>query len=195
MIDLPVTYAPVRIRMVRLIELIDESVRPFILKAFEEIWGDEALRTAKGSSHNHQAWDGGYLDHVAEGMHIAVRQYEALNRVRHLPFTLSDALIVFFMHDIEKPWKYGKNYSFSNKQERHDFRMWTAWRYCIDLTEDQVNAIKYVEGELDDYSSTERVMGPLAAFCHSCDVLSARLWFDQPRADCMHVAQEQCVAP
>jgi predicted RNA-binding Zn-ribbon protein involved in translation (DUF1610 family) len=41
--------------------------------------------------------------------------------------------------------------------------------------------MRYVEGEFDDYSNQQRAMWPLAAFCHSCDVLSARLWPEYPR--------------
>ena len=50
----------------------------------------------------------------------------------------------------------------------------------LHLTEEQRNGMKYVEGELDDYTNKKRSMGPLAAFCHVCDVTSARLWFDYP---------------
>lgn len=35
----------------------------------------EQFQTAKGSSHNHQSWEGGYLDHVVEVMNIACQQY------------------------------------------------------------------------------------------------------------------------
>ena len=44
-----------------------------------------------GSSHNHQAWPGGYLDHVQETMNVAGVFYESLGLLRPLPFTLGDA--------------------------------------------------------------------------------------------------------
>ena len=46
---------------------------------------------------------------------------------------------------------------------------------------EQWDALKYVEGEMGDYSARRRVMNPLAAFCHLCDVASARIWFDFPK--------------
>ena len=58
---------------------------------------------AAGSSSNHQAWEGGYLDHVAETMNIARWLYGC--SPRNFPFRLSDALVVMFLHDIEKPFK------------------------------------------------------------------------------------------
>lgn len=48
--------------------------------------------------------------------------------------------------------------------------------YDIALTPQQENALRYVEGEGDDYSSERRVMNELAAFYHMCDVASARIF-------------------
>jgi len=54
----------------QLLEMIEEEQG----KVCKQILADnEALfKTAKGSSHNHQAWLGGYWDHVVETMNIAV---------------------------------------------------------------------------------------------------------------------------
>ncbi len=149
------------------------------------------FETVQGSTNNHQDWPGGYVDHVTDGMNVAVVLYAALSAKRPLPFTLSDALLVFFLHDIEKPWKYqvgedGELHhrpEFKTKEDAHAFRALKLREYGIALSDDQQNGLHYVEGELDDYSSRRRVMGPLAAFCHLCDVTSARIWFDRPISD------------
>ncbi len=39
-------------------------------------------------------------------MNLAEIFYEQMNSRRRLSFSLSDALLVLFLHDIEKPWKY-----------------------------------------------------------------------------------------
>ena len=143
---------------------------------------EEILRLAPGSSHNHQAWPGGYLDHVKEAINIALKLYPVMEEIRPLPFSLSDALFVLFFHDIEKPWKYVLKEKFLNKTERHEFRKNIITELGYNLSEEQEQAIKYTEGELD-YSPTERKMSPLAAFCHMCDVASARIWWDQPEHD------------
>ncbi|MCC6997207.1 MAG: hypothetical protein IT370_21515, partial [Deltaproteobacteria bacterium] len=62
--------------------------------------------TVQGSTNNHQAWRGGYLDHVTEIMNIASVLYDRFVALRPLPFSRSDLLLVVFLHDIEKPWKY-----------------------------------------------------------------------------------------
>jgi hypothetical protein len=62
-------------------------------------------------------------------------------------------------------------------------RMAKLAEYGIALTPDHENGLTYVEGELGGYSNRRRAMGPLAAVAHMCDVASARLWFDHPRAD------------
>ena len=51
----------------------------------------------------------------------------------------------------------------------------------IPLTAAQRNALRYAEGEKEDYHPTKRIMNPLAAFVHCCDTISARIWFDEPK--------------
>ena len=146
------------------------------------------FQTAQGSTHNHQAWKGGYIDHVREIMNIAIVLYEQMSLLRPLPFSLSDALLVVFLHDIEKPWKYEvgadgelkHREAFAAKKDDHEFRAEKLREYGVVLTPEQENGMKYVEGEFADYSNRRRDMEPLAALCHMADVASARIWFDHP---------------
>ncbi|HUS32706.1 MAG TPA: hypothetical protein VMZ53_29600 [Kofleriaceae bacterium] len=146
--------------------------------------------TVQGSTNNHQAWRGGYLDHITEVMNIALVLYDRLSALRPLPFSRSDILLVVFLHDIEKPWKYelgadGQLHHKANmqgKEAHHAFRLEMLERYGVALTAEHENGLRYAEGELSDYTNKERRMGPLAAMAHMCDVASARLWFDYPAA-------------
>lgn len=146
--------------------------------------------TVQGSTNNHQAWRGGYIDHVSEIMNIACVLYERFVALRPLPFSLSDLLLVVFLHDIEKPWKYelgadGQLHhkaGMQGKEAHQKFRMEMLARYGVTLTAEQENGLRYAEGELADYTNKQRRMGPLAAMAHMCDVASARLWFDHPAA-------------
>lgn len=171
-----------------LIGRIDEPNRSACARIVEE---HRALfSTVQGSTHNHQAWRGGYLDHVTEVMNIANVLYDQLGALRPLPFSRSDILLVVFLHDIEKPWKYelGADGHLHHKpdmqgKEAHQrFRMEMLARYGVTLTAEHENGLKYAEGELADYTNKQRRMGPLAAMAHMCDVASARLWFDYPAA-------------
>lgn len=143
---------------------------------------DPCVQEAPGSTHNHQNWNGGYLDHVLETMKLARNLFDAIhietqNDHRQLPFSLDQALLVLFLHDLEKPWKKPG----LTKEERAELRKTKILEFGFVLSNEHWNAIKYVEGEGNDYSSKERVMSPLAAFCHCCDVISARIWFDCPK--------------
>ncbi len=139
---------------------------------------------AKGSSTKHQAWEGGYVHHITEIMNIACVMHHALNSCRHLPFSVSDALLTLYLHDVEKPWVYAKDpdkrIKFKDDSERHEFNHQLINRYGFKLTSDHWNAIKYVHGEGDDYDPKVRIQTPLAAFIHHCDNTSARIWFNHP---------------
>lgn len=141
----------------------------------------EKIVIAKGSGHNHQAWEGGYLNHVLEVMNIGYWLYTSSPRL--FPFTLHEALEVLFWHDIEKPFAEGlKAAGKYSKADRKAFRAAIITDRKIDLTSEQWNALKYIEGVPDsEYTPGERTMGELAAFCHCCDILSARVWHDRGR--------------
>lgn len=120
-------------------------------------------------------------------MNIGLVFYNQLNLLRPLPFLLSDVLLVLFLHDIEKPWKYdfidGElriKPELVDKDNQRQFRNQKLEEYGIRLTSDQENAMKYVEGEYKDYSPDRRVMNPLAALCHLADVTSGRIWYEHP---------------
>lgn len=169
----------------QMLEMIDEPNRT----ACQNILNDnlELFKTVQGSAHNHHTWLGGYYDHVQEVMNIAIVLYERLNSLRPLPFSLSDLLLVLYLHDIEKPWRYdlidGKLYNKESMQDRemqNNFRIQKLKEYGIKLNPEHENGIKYTEGEGKDYSMNGRVMNELACLAHMSDVCSARLWFDYP---------------
>lgn len=171
----------------KLVTLIDEPNRSACVRILSDHW--DLFATVQGSTHNHQAWPGGYFDHVREAMNIAVVLYQQLSALRPLPFSLSDILLVVYLHDIEKPWKYElvdgqlqHKADMQGKAAHQAFRMAMLAKYGVTLTADHENGLKYAEGELADYTNQRRVMGPLAALAHMCDVASARLWFDHPAA-------------
>ena len=169
----------------QLLMLIDEPNQTACINIFND--NKVLFKTVQGSSNNHQAWVGGYYDHVQEAMNIAVILYNELNSLRALPFSLSDLLLIVYLHDIEKPWKYNLingelvyRDDMLTKADHQGFRMLKLKEYGVELTPDQLNGLEYAEGEISNYSNTKRHMGPLAAVVHMCDIASARLWFDYP---------------
>jgi hypothetical protein len=133
------------------------------------------FNTSKGSAIKHQAWIGGYRDHITEVMNIALRMYKGLSVIRPLPFSLSDALLGCFLHDIEKVWKHTR---YPEDQKTVDKNK--IFQDEFHLEADHLNAVKYAHGEGDDYHPIKRIQTPLAAFVHHCDNTSARIWFDKP---------------
>ncbi len=174
--------------MKKLIKKIQEPNYSACRKFLKE--NNKLLDSVYGSTHNHQTWPGGYLDHVTETMNIANLLYKCLNSKRKLTFTLSDALLVLFLHDIKKPWKYRKkkgelihkhHFMQGGKKTHHTFRLKIISKYGFKLKKEQQIALKYVEGELDDYSNKYRVTNALGAFCNLCDLTSSRIWYDFPK--------------
>ncbi len=181
---------PTRLTIDELLELIDEPNRigcKMLLHNNRKLFTE-----AYGSVHNHQAWPGGYLDHLVEIMNYAVIFYATLlSTGRPVNFSLSDVLLILFIHDIEKPWKYRRNKkgdlevipSLRSKVAQHKFRLAKIREYFISLTKQLLNAFKYVEGEFDKYNERGRVMNELAGFCHMMDVCSARVVPEYPLAE------------
>ena len=166
-----------------LLSYIDEPNRSCLARMYHG--NEHRLRAAPGSRKKHQAWPGGYLAHVVETMNIGMVLFDAFGNLRPLPFSLSSVFLVLFLHDIEKPWVYvpgddGRAVSLESKESRMAFRHRIIEEYGVILTEDEWNALTYVEGEGKDHDPETRVMGRLAALCHLADTASARLWFDMP---------------
>lgn len=155
-----------------MIDMIDEPNRTACHKIYVD--NKKLFEKMPGSSYNHQAWVGGYGDHVAEVMNICVLLYPVYN-IRTLNFSLSDSLLIMYAHDLEKLWRTGDTY---DKAVERSFRFSKLNEYGFILTEQHINAFEYVEGERDDYSNKKRVMNELAGFCHVADVTSARVWHD-----------------
>lgn len=167
----------------QLINLIEYPNR----RPCQKIYSDNKriFNKSKGSKKNHQAWKGGYIGHITDIMNIAFLLYPEMDYCRELPFTLSDALLVLYLHDIEKPWKYAGNEQEQKELESYsdyqEFQKAKIKEYDFQLTDDHWNALQYAHGEGDDFKNTERVSKPLAAFIHCCDTMGARIWFDYPK--------------
>ncbi len=163
-----------------LLNLIDEPNRGKCLILLNDY--KDRLVQSPGSLTKHQNWPGGYLDHLTETMNLAVMLYKTMNDERPLPFSISDAILVLFLHDLEKPFKYvAPKQVFENEDTEHEFVNSLIVKYNIELSDDHRNGLKYIHGEGKDYHPTKRIAGPLAIFCHMCDFASARIWFDFPK--------------
>lgn len=159
-----------------------------ILNVYEHY--HDIFHFAKGSNVKHQAWQGGYADHITECLEINEIYYNGLNKKRKLDeFTLEEAAISLFFHDFEKPFKYGPDTDpvcaalQKRNQRREDWEK-TKWdmihecetRFGFTLSDREREAIHLTHGEGDDYSPDRNVATPLSAHIHNCDTASARIW-------------------
>lgn len=160
--------------------------------------GDNRQRvlTAPGSRSAHHAWRGGYQEHLRQTFMIASHNLELMERIGrmdelpdHEKFSLSDAIVVMFLHDIEKPFVYKISDNgmvatdqLMDKAQRRKFRADVIDRYGFALTTTMANALQFVEGERDaDYVPGGRAEQPLASLCQVADNFSARGLYDHGR--------------
>lgn len=122
---------------------------------------------------NHQSDKQGYYRHISSILDYASVMYKELSKMGNLDFSLSDAILVLFLHDIEKPIKY----CLGTGEADSEIRNRLIDKYNISLNDQHLNALKYIHGEGNDYSKDKRVMNPLCAFCHCCDIISARIFY------------------
>lgn len=171
-----------------LFSFVDEPNGSACLNLYKE--NKNLFEEARGSTHNHQTWRGGFIEHTVDCMNYAYHLYDFDSSFgRPMPFSKSDAILVMFLHDLEKPWRIEvlangtvrNRKGLDTKEAFKQFREDKLKEYNIHLTPAQMNGLTYVEGELKDYKSTERVMNELAAFCHKVDTWSARGWYNYPQ--------------
>lgn len=170
-----------------LVDRTDERNQAAVRVIYHKYW--ELIRDAPGSSHNHQAWQGGYLEHIRQVNHFVDRIYSLwvdLGVFASLPeeerFTLGEALTVTSLHDIEKPFRTilgpdGKpiiDPNLATKQQRDAFKWAFFEEHGIDLNPNQQNAMKYVEGFYPDYLPTRRIICPMGVIAHAADLMSGR---------------------
>jgi hypothetical protein len=135
---------------------------------------------ARGSSSNHQAWEGGYEDHLVQVLSYACWNYEMMRRTFGVEFDfgLDSVIFVSYFHDVEKMFKYSR-VGLPEGWDKETFLLETLQNdWGIEFTAEERNALKYAHGEGCDYRKDVRVMGRLAAILHAADVLSARGSFD-----------------
>lgn len=145
----------------------------------------EKLWHAPGSMYNkHQGWEWWYFDHINNMLDMSITLYESFSKLSQLDFSLDNVIKVVLLHDLEKPFRYtneGREYLEKNNIGWDDNRIRNFFieKYNIRLNILEWNALKYIHWEGSDYSETERIMKPLAAFCHILDIASARIFYNQ----------------
>ena len=158
-------------RLDRILHSLEDPRKEAILSFHEEF--RDRIYASKGSSHNHQNWEGGYADHIADACHIAqILHFHLDQDFGSVPVSIDSAVIVLYFHDIEKIWKYTDGTLIDKCEWYHELLPYRGILFSLE----ELNALAYTHGEGDDYRKDARVMNELAALCHAADNLSARMW-------------------
>lgn len=162
--------------LVDYVDRIDEPNRTATRKLLHD--EGERIVLSPGSTHNHQTWPGGYVDHLIGMLEFGRETF--INLKSEPPFNFGDLVLVIMLHDIEKPWKYvdtptGAKRTFADCKELGAFTEEILLRFGFVLSDMHRNALKYAHGEGEDYLPYQRVMNELGALVHICDVYSARI--------------------
>ena len=142
--------------------------RAGLLKLYLE--NKERFDTAPGSKRKHQAWRGGYADHLSDVVEIGTRMHRTLSP----PIDLEDFVLVTFLHDLDKVFTYTEPCLII--QDKFEFILDTAAAYGVSLTYPQMNALRYAHGEGGAHNPEYRIINELGAFLHAADILSARVF-------------------
>jgi len=128
----------------------------------------------------HHNWTGGYQDHVRQVIEKAVMLYSSTGDIK-LNFTLDDVILVAYIHDLDKLFRYqrmkqpkdGREWEFAGDYPSYDDSAKVAMmcaEFGILLTDVHLEALAMHHGGWSANSS--RTMTPLAVILHSADLMS-----------------------
>jgi hypothetical protein len=166
-----------------IVGLVEPPNRNPIIDAY--VSNAEIIAQAQGSKSKHQAWYGGYLDHVVTATNYALKVHEMEKGFSKHGYNKSDIALVMLLHDVGKIVKYrrlgdGWDYVENPGDVEHAFLDETIKRHGFQLTDIHKNALEFVHGEGSRYNPEKRLMGPLAVACHQADIWNARSTPENP---------------
>lgn len=167
-----------------IVSLVEEPNKDPVIDAY--VQNAELIAVTPGSKTKHQAWEGGYLDHVVYATNYALSLRELDKEIGFNPdHTKGDIALVMLLHDFGKIARYrrvenGWEYVEDPDEAEHDFFESVIQGHNFKLTKKQKNALEFIHGEGARHTPEGRLMLPLAVVCHEADIWSARAHPDNP---------------
>lgn len=84
----------------------DQGLRDKLLKLHVQL--SESMNYFPAGKKNHHTGVGDYGRHVYETMMIALKLYDMISEHKQLTFSKDDVILVAYVHDIDKIWRYEK---------------------------------------------------------------------------------------
>ncbi len=168
----------------QIVSLVELPNKIPIIRAYVE-HASEIAKTP-GSRKKHQAWDGGYLDHIVYATNYALMLHNLHRNIGFEPdHDEGDIALVMLLHDFGKIVRYRKvsdgwDYVDNPNDAEYSFFEKAITEFGFKLTSQQLNALEFVHGEGAKYTPKGRLMLPLATICHEADVWNARYCPNNP---------------
>ena len=140
----------------------------------------------------HHWWKGGASDHTAQVMALGVSLFKTTSAYEEIKdYTLDDVVLVSFVHDLDKLWRYVELPEPKDKQifeYRKDLPPYTqgskviaeCFRYGVELTDQHIEAIDHHHGgysyDLSSVYSPSTHMTKLSTTLNCADMLSYYMW-------------------
>jgi len=140
-----------------------------------------------GTIYDDNSYESDYYKHMSDILDYASKMFKHLLLKVKLEFSLSDAILVLFLHDIVTTIKYTPVLTKTGvidengmiEEEIYEYE--TASydeiieilinKFNIKLTEEHKLVLKHIHGEGEDYRKNKKILSPLSAFCHSCELI------------------------
>ena len=154
------------------------------------LWYDieKDFRTAPAAVKYHHNWQGGLYTHTEQVMNIAVDLFDEWKD--KFTVKLDDIIIVSFIHDLNKMYKYKLRLLSEKKLNKPFYKYENKYKltyppemdvlrilaeHNISLTRQQTEALAWHHGGWSDASKTYKSNSQLAALIHIADLFSARV--------------------
>jgi len=170
-----------------IVDLVGQPNRESVINAY--VQNAERIAATPGARKKHQAWPGGYLDHVVYATNYALALHNLHQSIGFKPdHHEEDIALVMLIHDFGKVARYqreGEGYGYVENPDEaeHTFFDKAMHDFKFQLTDNQLNALEFIHGEGAKYTPKGRLMLPLATVCHEADTWQARYCPDNPLPD------------
>lgn len=141
---------------------------------------------------HHHWWKKGWLDHTAQVLKISIDIYNNMSEYEPITdFTIDDVILVAFVHDLDKLWRYTELEKPKEGQlfeYRNDITPYTesskvvaeCFRHGIELTDQHIEAIDHHHGgysvDISSVYSKSSKTTKLSTLIHCADMLSTFMW-------------------
>ena len=173
-------------KLLDLLEKIeDQDLRPKVIELYKKF--EDKINYYPASSTAHHNWPFGWSDHTAQVIDFGIKLYKNVVPKSLADFTLDDVILVCFVHDLDKLWRYKEAEGKRKKKIHFDYVkrlpfeptskvIAECFRNGIELTDQHIEAINNHHGgftpHLISVQSKNVRLSQLSSVVHAADLFS-----------------------